>query len=171
MRIRNQALILAAALGAASAVYADDDADFARKAASDGQLEVELGKYAAAHASDAEVKRFGRMMVDDHSQANQQLQDLAKKKGIQVEPKLSADQREKATELMRLKGADFDKAYVDAMVEDHEKAVDTFGKQANQNQSDIDHWAASTLPKLRDHLAHARELQQKESRADVSRNP
>jgi len=66
MRIRNQILILAAALGAASAVHAHD-ADFARKAASDGQLEVELGKYAASHATNAEVKPFGRMMVDDHS--------------------------------------------------------------------------------------------------------
>jgi len=57
------------------------------------------------------------------------------------------------------------------MVDAHEKAVDTFGKQADRNRSDVDRWAASTLPKPRDHLAHARELQQKESRADVSRNP
>jgi len=171
MRIRNRALIVAAALGTRSAVYADGDADFARKAASAGQLEVELGNYAAAHAANAEVKRFGRMMVDDHSQANQQLQDLAKKQGMKVDAKLSPDQREKATELMRLTGTDFDKAYVNAMVEDHEKAVEAFGKQADRNQSELDRWAASTLPKLRDHLAHARELQQKESRADVSRNP
>jgi len=175
MRLRNQAFVLVAALvaglGAASAGYADGDADFARKVARDGQLEIELGNYAAAHAANAEVKRFGRMMVDDHSQVNKELQDIARQKGIQVDSKLTPEQREQATKLMNLKGADFDRAYVNAMVEGHEKAVEAFGKQADQNRSDLDRWAAGTLPKLRDHLAHARELQQKENRADVSRNP
>ena len=164
MQIRRHAIALAAALGiAASGCAADDDAAFARQAASTGLLEVELGNYAAMNAADPEVKRFGRTMVDDHSRVNQELEQLARQEGIRLQSGMTSAHREEATKLMSLQGAEFDTAYVKAMVDGHEKAVEAFGAQAQQNRSDIDRWAASTLPALQQHLAHARELEQKNS--------
>jgi putative membrane protein len=140
------------------------------------QADIDAAKVAKSHTKNKDVKAFADTMIRDHESVNKQAKALVKKLKVKPEPNatsksLTKEGKDNMAALKKLKGADFDKAYVDAMVEDHQKAVDTFGKQADQNQSDIDHWAASTLPKLRDHLAHARELQQKESRADVSRNP
>lgn len=151
-----------ASLLAATSCTAQDDTEFVRQAASTGMLEVELGNYAAMNAEDPGVKRFGRTMADEHGQANQELELLAQRQGIRIQSGMTPEHREEATKLMKLHGADFDKAYVDAMVDGHEDAVDAFSAQAKQDRSDVDRWAAATLPKLRQHLDHARELKKSE---------
>jgi putative membrane protein len=172
MRVRSTCLSAAIAFGAlAPACAADDDAAFARQAASSGLLEVELGNYAAMNAADPDVKRFGRAMVDEHTRVNQQLEEVARREGIRLQSSMSAEHREDATRLMSLQGPEFDEAYLAMMVEDHEKAVDAFGEQAEQNRSELDRWAASALPALREHLAQARELEAKESQERVSQAP
>src|SRR5512145_1853709 len=139
MHVRKSCLSLVA-FGAMAlpACAADDDARFAREAASSGLLEVELGNYAAMNAADPDVKRFGRAMVDEHSRANQQLEEIARREGIRLQSSMSADDREEATRLMSLQGPEFDEAYVDLIVEDHEKAVDAFSEQAEQNKTEVD---------------------------------
>lgn len=169
MRIQDYAIALMAVLGVAAGCTAADDGDFARQATSTGLLEVELGNYAAMNAEAPEVKRFGRLMVDDHSRANQELEQLAREEGIRLQSSMTPEHREEATRLMSLHGAEFDAAYAKAMVEGHEKAVESFGAQASQNRSDIDRWAANKLPALREHLALARALEEDRS-AEVSLN-
>jgi putative membrane protein len=172
MQVRKRWISLVVAFGAmAPACAADDDADFARQAASTGLLEVELGNYAAMNAADPDVKRFGRAMVDDHSRVNQELEDLARREGIRLKSSMSVAHREEATKLMSLQGEAFDSAYVEAMVDGHHEAVDAFSAQASQNRSGVDRWAASKLPALQQHLAHARELAEKSGADRVSQNP
>ena len=81
---------------------------------------------------------------------------------------LTAEQRSEAQKLMNLRGAEFDTAYVKAMVDGHEKAIDAFSEQAGQGRSEIDRWAADKLPVLRQHLSHAESLEKSEQ---VSSNP
>jgi putative membrane protein len=60
--------------------------------------------------------------------------------------------------LSKLSGADFDKAYMNEMLKDHEKDVALFEKEANSGKdADVKSWATSTLPTLRDHLQMARD--------------
>ena len=148
-------ILAAAAWGCA----ADDDVEFARQAASTGMLEVELGSYAAANAVSLEVQRFGSTMVEEHGKANQELAQLAQQVGISLPATMNAEHRAEATKLMGLKGADFDAAYVKAMVDGHQKAASAFSAQADQKRTEIDRWAASTLPVIEQHLDHARQLQ------------
>lgn len=171
MKVRKRWISLVVAFGAmAPACAAADDTDFARQAASTGLLEVELGNYAAMNAADPDVKRFARAMVDDHSRVNQELEDLARREGIRLQSSMSVAHREEATKLMSLQGEAFDSAYVEAMVDGHQQAVDAFSAQASQNRSNVDRWAASTLPALQQHLAHARELAEKSGADRVSQN-
>ncbi len=81
---------------------------------------------------------------------------------------MTPEHRQEATQLMSKQGADFDAAYVQAMVQGHQKAVEAFQQQADQNKTDVDRWAASTLPALEQHLAHARELAAKDADERVS---
>ena len=64
----------------ATSVSAADKA-FVQKATMGGIAEVEMGKLAQQKAASDQVKQFGSRMVADHSKANDELRDLAAKKG------------------------------------------------------------------------------------------
>ena len=66
------------------------DQHFMKEAAQGGMAEVELGQLAAERASSAEVKEFAQRMVKDHSQANDQLKQIASQKGVTLPNSLSA---------------------------------------------------------------------------------
>ena len=62
--------------------------------------------------------------------------------------------------LERLSGAQFDREFTKMMVQDHEKVVAAFDKQAKDGKdSELKAFAAKTLPTLRTHLQMARQMQ------------
>lgn len=129
------------------------DTKFVKDAAQGGMEEVELGKLAAQKASDPDVKSFGQKMVDDHSKANDQLQQLASQKGVTLSPTLSSTKKGDVNKLSKLSGAAFDRAYVSMMVKDHKQDVAEFQKEsAKAKDADLKSWASTTLPTLQDHL-------------------
>ena len=135
--------------------------DFLKDAAQGGMAEVELGKIAVKNAKDAEVKKFGQMMVDDHTKANNDLKALAAKKNVTLPADMGSHQST-IDKIKGLTGADFDKAYVNDMVDDHEKDVATFQKQAdNTTDPEIKAFATKTLPVLKKHLEVIKALQAK----------
>ena len=137
-----------------------DDAEFAVKAASGSMMEVELGNMAATNGASQLVKDFGRQMVADHSQANQELKSVAASKNITL-PAAPGDDKQKMIEDLRTKrGTDFDKAYIDMMVSDHKDDIDEFQKEADKgNDPDIKQWASSKVPTLQHHHQMAQDIQ------------
>jgi putative membrane protein len=130
-----------------------DDREFLTKAAQGGLLEVELGRLAAQKAQNADVKRFGQRMVDDHSKANTELKTLASAKGITVPTDLSAEGKEAQTKLSKLSGAEFDKEYMKLMVDDHQEDVSEFEEESRDaDDPDVKAFAAKILPTLQEHL-------------------
>ncbi|GAA4395214.1 hypothetical protein GCM10023187_01830 [Nibrella viscosa] len=141
------------------AAVLENDADFAVKAASGGMMEVELGNLAQQKAQNARVKEFGRMMVEDHTKANNELKDLAARKNITLPTSMGEDHRKHVDELRSKSGADFDRAYMDLMVDDHDEDIDLFEKAANNaKDADVKAFAAKTLPTLRKHHEAAKSI-------------
>ncbi|MEO7538513.1 MAG: DUF4142 domain-containing protein [Pyrinomonadaceae bacterium] len=131
---------------------APSPAEFIKEAGEGGMEEVALGKLATQRSKNAEVKKFGQMMVDDHSKAKEELKALAGKKNIPVPADMGAHKSE-VDSLSALAGPDFDKKYVEMMVGDHEKDVAAFQMQAdNSSDPDVKAFAAKTLPTLKKHL-------------------
>ena len=129
------------------------DKKFMMEAAMGGMEEVEMGKLAAANATDADVKAFGQKMVDDHSKANDQLKQLAETKGVTLPSDMSKSEHKDMDKLGKMTGADFDHTYVKMMVKDHKKDVSEFAKEAKHaSDPDLKSWAGTTLPTLEDHL-------------------
>src|SRR5262245_24267991 len=95
------------------------DKEFVAKALSDGLVEVKLGELAEKRARNEKVKEFARTMVKDHTKANKELRELATNFKLAVAAGLGRDQQATYLRLSRLDGADFDRAYMKAMVEDH----------------------------------------------------
>lgn len=147
---------------AAGSVTGTSDEDFVEDAALGGMAEVELGRLASTKAANAEVKSFGQMMVTDHSKANDELKALAAKKGWQLPTALDSSHRATLDDLRNRVGADFDREYVEEMVEDHETDVKAFEDKANSaTDPDLKAFAAKTLPTLRKHLEAIRAIQAK----------
>ena len=130
-----------------------DASDFAVAAANGGMMEVELGKVAEEKGVNQRVKDFGAMMVKDHSAANDNLKSIASTLNITLPDSVSDDGRKEIDKLKIKKGRDFDKAYVDMMLDDHKKDIAEFRKCAdNCSDSSIKSFASTTLPTLEKHL-------------------
>jgi len=135
--------------------------DFMTKAASGGMMEVELGQLAQQKGQNQAVKDFGKMMVTDHTKANDQLKQLAQQNNITLPDSMGQEQMDHVKELRDKTGAEFDQAYMDLMVSDHEEDVSLFEDASNNLENpEVKNFAATTVTTLRQHLEHAREVNQ-----------
>jgi putative membrane protein len=138
------------------------DTEFLTEAAQGGMAEVELGKLAASKATNAEVKKFAEQMVTDHSKANDELKALAAKKNLSLPTDVSAKHKSLMEKLNGLSGAAFDKAYVEAMVDDHGEDTEAFKDESEDGKdADVKAWAGKTLPTLQKHLDMIKGIQSK----------
>jgi putative membrane protein len=145
---------------------AEADMEFATDAAEGGLKEVQLGELAQQQAESAEVQQFGQRMVEDHGKANDQLMQIAQQKGIELPQELPEDAQQLYEELQQKSGAEFDRAYMDEMVSDHEEDVETFEEYAQTGQDpDLTSFAEQTLPVLQEHLELAQQTQKQISAA------
>jgi putative membrane protein len=157
--------------GAAAGVAAKNDAngkakkersdgDFVREMMADGKAEIALGELAQRKAQSPRVKALAELIVRDHDRSSAELEALAKQVGLQADDAAAeAAHREVRRRLAAMSGADFDRAYIAAMVEDHEKALDVAEDKADEADSDhVKQWAARILPTLEKHLDQARSI-------------
>lgn len=137
----------------------NSDYKFAIAATRANNAEVELGQLAAQKASDPAVRQFAERMVQDHSKASQQLNQILSQKGVTVPTETSSSEQREVDRLQKYTGADFDKAYIDHMIRDHKKDVKEFEHASQKAEdSDLKAFAANTLPVLQDHLRMAQDL-------------
>lgn len=140
-------------------VVTGGDLAFMNAAAPGGMAEVEMGRMAAKHAQSSEVKRFAARMIADHTKAGDELKQLAQQKKVMLPPDVSPAHKETMAKLSKLSGAEFDRAYVMAMVADHEKDVTAFTATAKGAvDADLKAYAAKTLPTLKEHLQMIRDI-------------
>ncbi len=157
-----RAITFFVALSLASAALGPKDSQFVTKAAQGGLAEVKLGQLAQEKGSNQAVKDFGAQMVKDHTEANNELKSIASGKGVNVPDSLNAKDQALYDRLSKLSGAQFDRAYINAMVKDHIEDVAEFRKESQTGQdSDIKAFAAKTLPTLEHHLEMAQDARKK----------
>jgi putative membrane protein len=146
-------------MGQGSSQLSSTDRNFIMKAAEGGMAEVQLGQLASQNGSSDDVKKFGQRMVDDHTKANDQLKQIAQSKGVQVPADLSAKDKAMKDKLSKMTGAEFDRAYMKDMVQDHTKDVSEFRKASTSAKDpDVKSFASQTLPTLEDHLKEAKSI-------------
>ncbi|MFD0940751.1 DUF4142 domain-containing protein [Pedobacter boryungensis] len=131
----------------------EDDREFAGKAAVGGMAEVEFGKIALSKSTNAEVKAFADMMVNDHGKANAELKTIATSKNMALPTSLDEEHTKKMNDLNKLTGRDFDKEYVNAMVDGHKKTLDLMEKEAKDGKdAELRAFASKTAPIVKAHL-------------------
>jgi putative membrane protein len=96
-------------------------------------------------------------MIADHSVGYDQLKALALQKNITIPAGLSKKGQHKYEKLAKKTGHEFDKEYMDYMVEDHNDDIDEFSEAAEETKdADIKAWIAKALPTLKHHLEMAK---------------
>jgi putative membrane protein len=149
-------LVAAVSSAALAANVAASDKAFMAHAAQGGMAEVQLGQLAKKNGHSRRVRAFGTQMTLDHGKANKELMALADKLGVTLPWQLDKASRATVARLSKLTGEAFDKAYMAAMVEDHEKDVADFKTEAKSGKTAaVKDWAARTLPTLEMHLKMA----------------
>lgn len=136
-----------------------DAEQFAQKAHDDGVAEVTLARLALNNSGDAEVKDFANDIIKDHARANKELAKIINEENIKMSDKPNDEATDTAEKLASLTGKDFDRAYMDDMVDAHENAVDLFedyGKDGDNAK--LKRFAEQMVPTLRAHLDQAKVL-------------
>ena len=138
----------------------EEDAEYFVFAADVNRKEIELAKLAQQKSTNAEVRAFAEILFNDHTKAMADLEKNAQLKNISLPTALSEDGKEAYDKLSKEKTEDFDKKYVDMMVDGHEKAIKKMEKASEEaNDEEIRMWAADMLPTLKTHHNEAVRLQ------------
>jgi putative membrane protein len=138
----------------------NSDRVFVHAAAIGGMAEVEFGELAQQKAQSEAVKEFGRRMVEDHKKANDRLISLAKKAGIAVPDELDQEHKAIRDRLQAMNGAEFDLAYLQGQVADHQKTAQLLEYEIGSGQQvELQNFASESLPVVLHHLRDAQDLQ------------
>jgi putative membrane protein len=138
----------------------DDDRKLMEDVAHANLAEIETGKIAVAKAQDPQVKQFAQKMIDDHTTALNELQQLAQTKGVNLPTDTDTLHKTMATALEKLNGETFDKQYISRIgVGDHERTETLLKKVAGKAKDpDLKAYAQKTLMAVDQHLQMGRKM-------------
>jgi len=139
--------------------------DFIKDALHGDNAEISVGKLAQQKGSTEGVRNFGKMLATDHTKAKGDVDKLAKSMNVTLEKQVTDDQQSDYDKLAKLSGKDFDKAFIDQMVDDHQKDINEFQDEAKAKNGQVSALARKQLPTLKKHLATAQSLQKQEQAA------
>jgi putative membrane protein len=151
-------LTLLAGFLASTAYAADKPSEaFLKKAIQGNFAEIEMGKLAQQNGQNENVKKFGQMLNDDHSAANQKAIDAAKSMGMTPPDGPNAKQKAEYDKMSKMSGAQFDRDFANHMVADHEKDIAEYKKEAKQADA-AGEYAKAQIEVLQKHLQSAKSL-------------
>lgn len=132
--------------------------------------EIEAGRIAQNKTQSDQVKSFAQQMIDDHTKALTEVQQLAQAKGVTLPTELDRQHRARADKLKSLSGEQFDRSYVaQSGVAEHKKTHSMLRQAQDQaRDADVKALAAKLVPTVDQHLNSAQQLHGETSSAKGS---
>jgi putative membrane protein len=110
-------------------------------------------------ASQSQVKDFGQKLTHDHTDAYEQLGALAAKTGGGIPTGIDVRKIAAVEQLTKLKGARFDRVFLQEEIRDHQRALAEFKREAQHGKDpDVKTYASKMIPVLEAHLHEAETL-------------
>ncbi|MFC7515402.1 DUF4142 domain-containing protein [Herbaspirillum sp. GCM10030257] len=158
-----------ASKGSSSSV-AKADQKMMRDLAEANLAEIETGKLALEKSQNDQVKAFAQKMIDDHTQSQKELEQLAQQKGVTLPTETDMKHKAAAKALSALEGDKFDKMYMNQVgVRDHKNTHQLLTKaQKNAKDPDLKAMAEKTAPIVNNHLTMAQDQTGKKSSSSGS---
>jgi len=129
--------------------------------------EIELGTVAAKKAGSAQVKQIARKLVTDHTKNRQQVQALARKLNVSLTPSQggsmsAADSAAMPADLQSKSGTDFDRAFIQHEIADHQSNIDKIEKQIlpSLQNDQVKAYLQKTVTEMQEHLSSLQKVQQ-----------
>lgn len=143
-----------------------NDAQIASIVVTANQVDIDAGKLAVAQSTNADVKDFGQQMVTGHTGVNRSATELVTKLKVTPEDNPTSQQLksggdENLAKLKGLKGAAFDRAYIDHEVAYHQAVLDAVDKTLipNAKNAELKALLVKVRPAFVAHLEHAKHIQ------------
>jgi putative membrane protein len=145
--------LLAVAGIATAAPRSNPDKQFLITAARTDMIEAHEGQMAENQANRADIKDFGKTLVQDHTQDYGQLTALASKTGVAIPKGIDAAKIPSLEPLIHANGASFDRAFTRDEIAAHRRALAAFKREAEHGRDpDVKAYASSMIPTLEKHL-------------------
>jgi putative membrane protein len=150
-------LILLAAAGIAyPASLSNADKHFLTTAANADMTEANEGQIAENKSARDDVKDLGKTMAQDHTENYARLTALAAQDGVPIPNGIDTGKDRTIQQLVRLKGASFDRTFTADEITAHRQAITIFKREAEHGQDpEVKAFATKTIPVLEKHLQMA----------------
>lgn len=152
--------------GAAAQDAPPTDPQIAAIVVTANQVDIDAGKLAKAKSHNKEVKAFAQRMITDHAGVNKSATALVHKLKVTPEENPTSESLKQGGEqnlanLKGLKGAAFDRAYIDHEVSYHESVLNALDKTLipNAKNEELKALMVKVRPAFVAHLEHAKQMQ------------
>ena len=136
------------------AVPQGPEQQFAAKIHEVNQKEIAFGNLALSWADDARVKQYAKMLIDDHTKVDAEMMQRANELRMTFPAPVAIAHDSDYQALTTKSGADFDIAFLDAMVRGHDALIPDLARFKEQES---DHPFHAELVTLFDTVKHHRE--------------
>ncbi len=144
-----------ASAGNGQSNLSSQDKSFMDQAAQANASEIQAALLAESKAQNPDAKDFGKLMIFDHTEIGADMAAMAERLGVTLPIGPGQQGRQQMDQLEKMQGASFDRTCMRDQVEDHEKAVALFQKEAKSSNDEVANFAKIALPILEQHLALA----------------
>lgn len=142
-----------------TSVYQSADQQFINRLAAGNLFEVRMAQSARQRAVNPSVKEFAQRMEVDHTTMQKQWMALASKSRIPFKADMNTQQVANYGRLNKLSGADFDRAYMSLMAQNHRDDVAAFQNERRVSHSpEVRSLIEQDLVTLQNHLTMAQQV-------------
>jgi putative membrane protein len=150
----------------AASGQAIDDAQIAAVVVTANQVDIDAGQFAHARSTNDQVKAFAQLMVTDHTGVNKAATELVTR--LKVSPQasptseaLKSGGEKNLAHLKTLKGAAFDRAYIDHEFTYHQQVIDALDTVLipGATNAELKALLVKVRPAFIAHRDHAKSLQ------------
>jgi putative membrane protein len=136
----------------------EPDRDFVRQATGANLAAIRLGQLAIDRGTSPLVKDIGRELIDSHTVIDDRLRATAREEQDGLSSaRMTARQEEAYQRLSRLSGPEFDRAFLAAILDEQQHAVNSFNREASGGRDRaIRALAHDTLPLLNDRVRYVK---------------
>lgn len=149
------------------------DQNIMRELAQSNLAEIEAGKIALSQSKNDQVRNFAQRMIDDHQQAQKDLEQLAQAKGVTLPTEPDNKHKSAAKKLSALEGDKFDKQYMkQGGLSDHRNTHRLLQRaQTRATDPDVKALAAKMEPIVSQHLTMAQDVSGAKASTSGSQGP
>jgi putative membrane protein len=138
-----------------------NDLTFAQNASLSNSVEIDFGQLAVSRGTDSLVRAYAQMMIDEHTQAQEDLDNAVEDfDNVDLTGNMDQQHQQLREQLMSLSGNSFDSLYITSQITDHERTLTLFqNAQTNSSESKIRSYAQKYTPHIQQHLVLADSIQ------------